>query len=110
MSSNLKWEDHISIIVRKAYKKIWMLIRMKMNKVSIKDLLIMYTLKIRSIIENLAVVYAGSLTIEQSARLETVQKKCFRCILGSTFYKVPYEKLCEQLGMKTLAGEGENYV
>ena len=44
MNSNLKWYDHITAMVKKAYKKIWMLVRMKLNQVPTKDLLLMYKL------------------------------------------------------------------
>ena len=82
MNSNLKWYDHITAMVKKAYKKIWMLVRMKLNQVPTKDLLLMYKLKIRNTLEQLLTVYAGTITVEQSARLETVQKKCLTCIFG----------------------------
>ena len=73
-----------------------------MNQVSKKDLLLIYKLKIRNTLEQLLVVYAGAMTVEQSDRLETVQKKCLKCIFGRRPKNVSYESFCKNLGIETL--------
>ena len=55
---------------------------------------------LRSCLEYCSVVYHSSLTIEQSNKLERVQKTCLKVILGDNY--VSYEAALEMSGLESL--------
>ena len=63
------------------YSRLSMLTRLKYVGVNTEDLLEVYKLFIRSIIEYCSVVYHSRLTEEQSNKIERIQKTCLRVIL-----------------------------
>ena len=115
--SSLSWGPHIEYIVKNANKKLWLLIRFKSRGGSIGQLLTLYHLKIRSILEFGSPAFHSSLTLEQSKALEVVQKKAFSIILGPRFknysnsLKILQQenlserrlKLCENFALKCLS-------
>ena len=64
--------------------------------VSRKDLVSIYILFIRSILEYCAVVWHSNLTCEQSANIERVQKVATSTILQD--FNVPYETALRETG------------
>ena len=56
---------------------------------------------IRSVAEYCAVVFHASLTLEESQKLEMIQKTCLKVILGDMF--VSYTAALEMCGLQTLA-------
>ena len=77
-----------------------MLTKFKYVGVSKKDLLDVYVLFVRSLLEYCAVVWHSRLTQEQGNNLEIVQKSCLRVILGEQY--VNYENALEICELKTL--------
>ena len=69
------------------------------------DLKIIYFLFVRSLLEQSAVVWHSSLTIENSEDLERVQKSAVRIILGDNY--VGYKKSLMKLEMETLSDRRE---
>ena len=61
-------------MVKKAYSRLSVISKLKYVGVSTEDLLDVYVLFIRSIVEYCAVVWHSSLTSEQSNSLEMIQK------------------------------------
>ena len=55
---------------------------------------------IRSVTEYCSVVFHSSLTIEQSKKLETIQKICLKVILGEMY--VDYDAALEMSGLQTI--------
>ena len=64
------------------------------------DLTLIFIVYIRSLLENCAVVWHSSLTIDQSTDLERVQKVAVRTILGS--FDIKYENALEKLNLQRL--------
>ena len=62
-----------------------MLTKLKYVGVSRDDLVDIYILYIRSVLEYCAVVWHSSLTVELARSLERVQKTCLRVILGEDY-------------------------
>ena len=62
-----------------------MLTKLKYVGVNNEDLLNIYILYIRSLLEYCSVVWHSTLTLEQSNNLERVQKLCLKVILGSEY-------------------------
>jgi hypothetical protein len=62
LSDNLKWQSNTSFIVRKAYKRMTILQKLYAFNVPEEELLEIYILYIRSVLESSAVVWHSSLT------------------------------------------------
>ena len=85
VDSSLSWWPHVEYTVCNATKKLWLLIRFRNLGATQQQLLTLYHLKIRCLLEFAAPAFHGSLTAEQSRALESVQKKAFAIILGSGY-------------------------
>ena len=72
-----------------------------------RDLTKLYSALVRSVLEYSSVTYHSLLTRKQENDLETVQKKCLRCIFG---YGKSYEDLLSESGMTTLKVRRERAV
>ena len=81
ISDNLSWSRNCREICKKAYSRLQMITKLKYVGVSTEDLLDIYILYIRSIAEYCSTVFHSSLTVEQSEKLERLQKTCLRVIL-----------------------------
>ena len=92
-------------IVRKsakiAYSRLYMLTKLKYAGVSLEDLLDIYILFVRSVTEYCDVAFHSSLTVEQSEKLEQIQKICLKVILGDMY--VSYSSALEMTGLKPLS-------
>ena len=100
LASNLKWNKNTKELARKAYSRMSMLTKLKYVGVSLEDLIEIYVLFIRSIVEYCAVVWHSSLTVELVNTLERVQKICLKVILGESY--VSYSAALEMCNLKTL--------
>ena len=70
-----------------------------------EDLIEMYILFIRSVTEYCSVAFHSSLTNEQSALLERIQKACLKVILGDMY--IDYVSALEMCGLESLATRRE---
>ena len=100
LSSDLKWDKNTKELTRKAFSRMSMLTKLKYVGVTIEDLIDVYVLYIRSLVEYCAVVWHSSLTEEQMNSIERVQKTCLRVILGENY--VSYGAALEMCNLKTL--------
>ena len=100
ISEDLDWGKNCQEICRKAYSRLSMITKLKYAGVSRDDLLDIYVLFIRSIIEYCSVVFHSSLTKEQSNKLERIQKTCLKVILANDY--VDYETALRVCGLETL--------
>ena len=66
ITSNLKWDQKTSEIVRKAYSRMPLLAKISEFQPKIKDMITIYTAYIRSILEQSCEVWSFSITEEQS--------------------------------------------
>jgi hypothetical protein len=98
ITSNLKWEAHVSAIHAKACKRLHILKLLKRSSLSSQDLLQYYKTVIRSVIEYACPVWQSSLTKEQRNRLESIQRRAICIISGSS----DYELYCTIYGIEPL--------
>ena len=70
MRDNLTWYANTEFIVKKAYTRMLILHKLSEFEVPIEDMLNIYVLYIRSIVENSAVVWHSSLTTLEETELE----------------------------------------
>ena len=78
-----------------------MITKLKYVGVQTEDLLDVYKLYIRSITEYCSVAFHSSLTVEQSDKIERIQKVCVRVILGEMY--IDYHSALEMCGLDTLS-------
>ena len=78
-----------------------MILKLKYVGTKIEDLLDIYRLYVRSILEYCAVVFHSGLTLEQSHQLESVQRVTLATILGDNY--VSYDAAREMTGIPLLS-------
>ena len=74
ISSDLTWRSNTKLLVQRAYKRIILLHKLFEFAVPEKDLVTIYVLFIRSILEQSCVVWHSAITKEEEVSLERVQK------------------------------------
>ena len=100
ISSDLKFSQNTQYIVQKAFKRIWMLRRLKNLGASEPQLLDVYTKQIRSVLELAVPVWHSGLTSTDSLNIERVQKSAFHVILGQKY--ISYSNACNYMKVQTL--------
>ena len=86
INDQLKWQDNIDMIVKKASKRLYILRVLRRSGVPPADLLTIYFSLIRSTVEYACCVWDKSLTKHLSGKLELVQKRAMRIIYPNTQY------------------------
>ena len=112
LTSDMKPAKHVDYTVKKANKRIWVIRRLKAAGASDQDLVTIYLLLIRSILETNCPVFHPQLTQENKADLERVQRSVVRIILSDRhegWWDDPgYERGCQTLGLDNLDERREN--
>ena len=101
----LDWEKNTREICKKAYSRIPMLTKLKYVGVRTEDLIHLYILFIRCILEYCAVVWHSTLTVQQSKDIEKVQKLVLKIILGDRY--INYENALRLTGLESLSDRRE---
>ena len=100
LTDDLTWKSNTDFIVKQAYKRMILLHRLFKFKMPTEDMIEIYTLYIRSILESSAVVWHSSITQEEVIELERVQKVALRIILSNEYEN--YENALTLTGLDTL--------
>ena len=96
----MTWSRNCKDICVKAFSRLSMLTKLKYVGTSSEDFLDVYKLFIRSCAEYCSVAFHSRLTIEQSYKLERIQKVCLKVILGEMY--INYDAALEMCGLQTL--------
>ena len=75
ITNDLKWERNTEFICKKAYRKIWILRRLKQLDIEPLYILEVYVKEIRSILELAVPAWHSGLTQKQSADIERIDHK-----------------------------------
>ena len=117
IQDNMKWNEHIHNIVKKASKRLYMLRLLKRANVSIDTLITVYTTIIRPVVEYACQVWHYNIQQYLSEEIEKIQKRAFRIILLTQKYddalsktnimslRYRREKLCEQFFETDISNE-----
>ena len=97
ISSNLKWNAHVSELVRKVSTRLYFLRRLKKSHVATRELLLFYITCIRSILEYGSPVFHRALPSYLSEDLERLQKRAMKI-----YPELSYAKALELAGLLTL--------
>ena len=97
---DLKWNYNVKQICIKAYRRMYILNKLKYAGIPQSDLLTIYKLFIRSIAEYCSALFHTSLTQELSDKLEAIQKTAVKIILADKYSD--YISALETLSLDTL--------
>ena len=100
ITSDLKWAKNSEMLVKKAYARMQMIQKLKSFGVNREDLVHIYILYIRSILELNCQVWHFSLTNDDESNIERVQKVALYLILHEEYQC--YENALELLDLPTL--------
>ena len=85
ISDDLTWHKNTDYLVKRAYMRMTILRKLYEFKVNTKDLILIYILYIRSLVEQNCVVWSSSITKEESDSIERIQKIAFRLIFRENY-------------------------
>ena len=97
VSDDLSWKANTNSIVIRAYKKLWIVKRLKLNGANLSDLVEVYTKQIRSILEFGVPVWNSGLTTAEVLDIERVQKSFLHIALGDKYVNYPEALLASGL-------------
>ena len=100
INEDLSWELNCQEIIKKAYSRIPLLTKLKYVGTSTEDLILIYSLFVRSCLEYCSVAFHSSLTLAQSDMLERAQRVCLKVILGEMY--IDYQSALEMCSLSTL--------
>ena len=106
LQSNLKWDTQVSKMISKANGRLFMLRSLKRFNVTVDDLLQVYTSYVRPVLEYCVPVWHPGLTKEHTVRLERIQKRALRTVLGGQY--TTYEAALVRTGLQTLLHRRED--
>ena len=105
ITSDLKWHENTKLLVKRAYRRTIILVKLYEFNVPQSDLINIYILFIRSVLEQSCVVWNSAITKEEVTDLERVQKTCLRMILKQRY--TSYEEALKIVNLETLSDRRE---
>ena len=85
ISSDLKWSANTKHIIANAFKRVWMLRRLKSLGTELPELKDIYIQQVRSVLEFAVPVWHSGLTQGDSCDIERVQKAALHVMLGDDY-------------------------
>ena len=89
ITDDLKWDENTANLVKKGNARLELLRKISSFGTNLQDLKEIYILFVRSIVEQSAVVWHSSLTLENANDLERIQKSALKIILGQNYISYP---------------------
>ena len=100
VNDQLTWHSNTNFLVKKAYSRMIILHNLFEFRLPMEEMINIYILYIRSILESSAVVWHSSITKSEEIKIERVQKTALKIILASEYEN--YTTALEISGLKTL--------
>jgi len=85
LQNDLKWKSNTNNMTRKAYKRLWIIKRLKKAGANKEDLIDVYTKQVRSVLEFGVPVRNSGLSKEEISDIERVQKAFLHILLGKSY-------------------------
>ena len=101
LSTDLKWRKNTDYITSKAYKKLWIIRRLKDKGMKTQDLIDIYNKQVRSVLEFAVPVWNSKLTKQQIKDIERVQKTFLYTIQEQDYTQ--YNESLKFFNMESLA-------
>ena len=89
INNTLTWNNHVDSLIKKAARKIYLLVQLKRVRVPVEDIVAYYCACIRSSLDCACPVFHYSLPQYLQSELESVQKRALECRTGK-----PLERAC----------------
>ena len=105
LSTWLDWEKNTKEVCKKAFSRMPLISKLKYVGVPLCDLIQIYTLYIRCILEYCSVVWHSTLTVQQAHDIERVQRVALKIILGENYGS--YENALRLTGLEKLSDRRE---
>ena len=83
--SDMKWSSNTENMIEKAYKRVWILRRLKALGADKFKLLDVYIKQVRSVLELAVPAWHSGLTVGEKVDIERVQKSALQIILGMNY-------------------------
>ena len=100
LRDDLSFKSNTESITKNAYKRMSILHKLGQFNLPVEDLINIYVLYIRSVLEQSAVVWNSSITRGEQLEIERVQKCALRIILGENY--TSYQESLDFCGLDTL--------
>ena len=101
LTDDLRWASNTKYICTKAYKKLWVLRRLRVLDVGQEILCDVYQKEVRSVLEVAVPAWHSGLTLAQADQIERVQRVAVKIILGKSC--ISYAEGLSILGLETLS-------
>ena len=98
--SDMKWTANTDFIVKKGFKKLWMMRRLKELGAKEDDLVDVYMKQIRPIMELAVPAWHGAITQAEKDEIERVQKAALHIVLGNDY--LSYRNALNTVNMDSL--------
>ena len=85
LRSDMKWTSNTEHMVKKAYKKLWVMRRLKELGANQQELIDIYIKQVRSLLELAVPAWQGAITQTERDEIERVQKAAFHIALGDSY-------------------------
>ena len=105
ITTDLSWDQNTQNIVKKANARMQLLRKVASFGLPYEDLVNIYILFVRSLLEQSAVVWGSSLTKDNIEDLERIQKSALKVIMGENH--ISYMKALNMLNLETLENRRE---
>ena len=96
----MKWKSNTEHMIKKANKRLWIIRRLRNLGANQENLVEVYILQVRCILELAVPAWQGSLTLAEKQDLERVQKTTCHIILGKDY--VSYSQALRTLKIESL--------
>ena len=103
LTSDLKWEKNTKHIIRKAYKQMWMVKRLKSMGAIPETMKLAYIQQVRSVLEIAGPVWNSGLSLSEKIDIERVQKSFCHIALGKLY--ICYNVALASQGLESLKVE-----
>ena len=100
LRDDLSWKANTEAITKRAFTRMIILRNLYQFEVPVEDLIEIYILDIRSVVEQAAVVWSSSITKGEQKDIERVQKVALRIILKDLY--ITYPQALKLTGLDTL--------
>ena len=105
LRTDMSWKSNTDHIVSKAYKKLWIVRRLKEMGANQEELIDIYQKQVRSVLELAVPAWQGAITQEDKNEIERVQKAAHHIVLGGQY--VSYKSALKYTGMESLESRRE---
>ena len=100
INDDLSWHSNTQELIKKANSRMMILHNLTSFCLPTQEMVEIYVLYIRSVVEYSCVVWHSSLTVEDSDALERIQKTALRIILQDNYHE--YQQALKHVGLQTL--------